>query len=260
MTTETQDSTAPESLNPAPVPTEQTVVVDTEATGDAAPEGDSTETKPEKTAEQKELEYLRRKATKADRVQGKLYQELQVERQARAAYEARAGQGEQAPTQQQQPDPYELAREIATLDKVTEQSNSVAKDGNKRFTDFGAALSVVIEEAGPLIHSDGKQKGRPTALGEAILEATDPAGLLHYLGSNPALADELSGLSPTQLGRRIERYEAQIKAKPVKPASNAPAPIKPLSGGASAASVDLDKADMAAYKAARAKQGARWAR
>ena len=262
MTTEIEPSTAPEA-NLAPAPTEQPVIVDTDSTGDEAQKGDSTETKPEKTAEQKELEYLRRKATKADRVQGKLYQELQAERQARAAYEARAGQGEQGQQQatQAQADPYELAREIAALDKVTEQSNNVAKDGNKRFADFGTALNVVIEEAGPLIHGDGRMQGRPTALGEAILDAEDPAALLHFLGSNPALADELSGLSPTQMGRRIERFEAQMKAKPVKPVSTAPAPIKPLQGSTTSASVkSLEAMSPSEYKAYRSKQGASWAR
>jgi hypothetical protein len=51
-----------------------------------------------------------------------------------------------------------------------------------------------------------------------------------------------------------------MKAKPSKPVSNAPAPIKPIAGGSSATNVDLQNADMAQYKALRAKQGARWAR
>ena len=259
MTLENTDSTAPESLNPASETTEQPAIVEAEATGDATPEGESTEAKPEKTAEQKELEYLRRKATKADRVGARLHQELQAERQRTAAYEAKLPQDQQ---QQAKPsiDPYQLAEEIAELKQITDKSNDVAKQGNKRFTDFNSALGVVLEEAGPLIHSEGRNQGRPTALGEAILDADDPAALLHFLGSNPALAEELDGLSATQLGRRIERFEAQMKAKPGKPVSNAPAPIKPLQGGTSAVNVDLDKADMAAYRAARAKQGARWAR
>lgn len=260
MTLETQDSTAPESQIPAPATTAQPAIVEAEATGDAAPEGDSTEAKPEKTAEQKELEYLRRKATKADRVGARLHQELQAERQRVAAYEARQPQDPQAKPQPAQVDPYELAREIASLEKITEKSNDVAKQGKTRFADFGTALSTVIDEAGPLIHGEGRLQGHPTPLGEAILDAEDPPALLHFLGSNPALAEELDGLSPTQLGRRIERFEAQMKARPTKPVSQAPAPIKPIAGGSAATNVDLDKADMATYKAARAKQGARWAR
>lgn len=260
MTTENTDSTVAESQIPATASTEQTAIVEAEATGDAAQEGDSTEAKPEKTAEQKELEYLRRKATKADRVGARLHQELQAERARIAAYEAKLPEGERQAQQPQQVDPYELAEHIAELRQITDKSNDVAKQGQKRFPDFGTALTTVIDEAGPLIHSEGKLQGRPTALGEAILDAEDPAALLHFLGSNPALADGLSGLSPTQLGRRIERFESQMKSKPTKPVSNAPAPIKPIAGGTSALNVDLEKADMAAYKAARAKQGARWAR
>ena len=260
MNTETQVSTAQETQNPAPETTEQPVIVDTDATGDAAQEGDSTETKPEKTAEQKELEYLRRKATKADRVGAKLHQELQSERARTAAYEANLPAEQRQQQAPQQVDPYQVAEEIADLRQITDKSNNVAKDGQKRFPEFGARLSIVIEEAGPLIHSEGRQQGRPTALGEAILDADDSAALIDYLGSHPELADELSGLSPTQLGRRIERIETQMKAKTAKSVSNAPPPIKHIQGGSSATNVDLDKATMAEYKAARAKQGARWAR
>lgn len=259
MNNETQVSTAPETQNPAPETTETPAVVEAVATGEAVPTDESTETKPEKSAEQKELEYLRRKATKADRVGARLHQELQSERARTAAYEAKLPP-EQRPQQSNQVDPYEIAREIAELEKVTEKSNGIAKDGQKRFPEFGARLSVVIEEAGPLIYSEGKMQGRPTPLGAAILEADDAPAMIDYLGSHPEIADELEGLSPTQLGRRIERIEAQMKARPTKPVSNAPAPITPLHGGTSATNIDLEKADMTQYKIMRAKQGARWAK
>lgn len=250
MSTEETISTAPEIQNPAPEAT-STPDVAPEATSDAAPEGDSTEQKPEKTAEQKELEYLRRKATKAERNSARLYQEAQSYREQLARTQPASEEGTKAA------DPYEMAREIAALDRIDEKSNSVAKDGEKRFGDFNKAVRTIAEEAGPLFDN----RGKPTNLGEALLESDDPAALMHFLGTNPALADELNGLTPTQLGRRIERFEAQMKApKAAKPASNAPPPIKPLSGGTANANRALETASMDEYKALRAKQGARWAR
>ena len=247
-----------ETIAPAAIQTAETTatpeVVIPEVTADTGLEPDST-VKPEKTAEQKELEYLRRKASKADRSNARLYQENRGLEQRLTQQQQPQGQ----PQGQDTRDPMEIAREIAQIQRIEDKSNGVAQDGFKRYGEeaFRQKLQVVINEAGPLIDP----RGRPTALGEAILEADKPAELLDYIGSDPALADSLEGLSPTQLGRRIERLEAQMNARPPKAASNAPPPIKPLGSGSTTVTNDLEKAGtMAEYKAIRAKQGARWAR
>jgi len=127
-----------------------------------------------------------------------------------AALEGRiSGEPEQ---QAKDVDPHALAREIATVERVTEK---------------------------------------------AILESDDAAALLHHLGTNPDLAAELNGLSPAQLGRRIERFEAQMKAKPQpKPVSKAPEPARPIS--ASRSSGNLADLPMDEYIASRRAQGARY--
>lgn len=161
------------------------------------------------------------------------------------------------PEQQEKPvDPIALAREIATVEKITEKSNSVAKEGEKRFgSEFGAAVAAVTEEAGALFD----RKGLPTAIGEAILDSEDPAALLHHLGKNPDLAADLQGLSPARLGRRIAQIEAQMSAKPApKPVSNAPTPPKPIGGATS--NVNPANMSMAEYKEWRKAQGASWSR
>jgi BMFP domain-containing protein YqiC len=154
-------------------------------------------------------------------------------------------------------DPMALAREIAAVDRITEKSNAIAKDGEKRFAgEFREALATVQEEAGALFHSNGKA----TAIGEVILDSDDPAALLHHLGKNPDLAADLQGLSAAQLGRRIGRIEAQMASKPpqTKPVSKAPDPVKPLGSNRSVGNIaDMD---MDAYVQARKAQGARWAR
>lgn len=162
-----------------------------------------------------------------------------------AAIEARL----QGTTEQEAPavDPVALAREIATVERITERSNNVARDGEKRFSgEFRVALATVRDEAGELFHPSGK----PTALGEAILDAEDPAGLLHYIGTNPDIASELQGLSAAAIGRRIGRIEAQMSAKPRQASSNAPRPHTPVkaAGGGPKDPATMSDAEFAAWR------------
>lgn len=202
----------------------------------ATPES-SAETQPDEPQEpevdprDKAVKSLNRRV---DRITAARYQA--EARATQAAQEAeqlrqRLAQYEQGETPQpRQSDPLALANEIATIREVTTKSNAIAKDGEKRFEGFGKALAVVIEEAGPLVSpiQPGAPVGRPTPLGEAILDADDPAAVLHYLGNNPDAAADLHGLTATQVARRIARIELEIgKAKEPKQ-SNAPKPITPL--------------------------------
>lgn len=254
MTT-TPETVAPEQTQNAPEPTTQTapevVTPEAEAAADPAAE-------PKAESHEDDADKARRAMQRRiDKRTADLYRERAEKEQLAqrlAALEARAsGQ----PEQQQQIDPVALAREIATVERVTEKSNSVARDGEQRFAgEFRESLRTVAEEAGPLFD----QRGRPTAIGEAVLDAEDPAGLLHYLGKNPDLAADLSGLSPAALGRRIGRIEAQMAAKPQpKPVSKAPEPAKPIAASRSG-KTDLGSMSMEEYVAARKAQGARWAR
>lgn len=260
MSEENTISTAPEISNPAPESTDKPEVVESEATSDAAPEGESTD-KPEKTAEQKELEYLRRKATKADRNNARLHMEREHYRQ-QAERAQQSVPAEQRQTQQF--DPVEVERQIerladerSSLRETNSKANAIAEAGEKRFTNFTDSVNSVAEEAGPLFDN----RGRPTSLGEALMDSKDPAALIDFLHKNPSLAADLEGLSPTKLGMRIADLQVQMFTPKNRPASNAPPPIKPLQGGTSGATKALEStATMAEYKAARAKQGARWAR
>lgn len=206
----------------------------------ATPES-SAETQPDEPQEpevdprDKAVKSLNRRV---DRITAARYQA--EARATQAAQEAeqlrqRLAQYEQGETPQpRQADPLALANEIATIREVTAKSNAVAKDGEKRFDGFGKAVSVVIEEAGPLVVpiAPGQSIGKPTPLGEAILDSEDPAAVLHYLGNNPDAAADLHGLTATQVARRIARIELEIgKAKEPKQ-SNAPKPITPVKSAA----------------------------
>ena len=128
----------------------------------------------------------------------------------------------------------ERAAEMLTVQQVTQRSNAVFSAGVKAFGDsFGEAVASVIEDAGPLVH----QNGKPTPLGEAILDADKPEALLHYLSQNPDDAEQLRGLSPAQVGRRIARIEAAMATTEPK-RSNAPKPLAPVKGVSAPQGVD----------------------
>lgn len=258
MTTETNVATMPETQNNALDTTEKPEIVEpgsTDSEGQKA--GESEEAKPEKTAEQKELERLRRQVTKSHRTQGRMHQETVELRDRLAHLEQREAGMTEGDKPKAEIDPVKLAREIATIERVTEKANAVAKDGNKRFPDFRTALDTLRDEAGDLFD----KRGLPTPIGEAILEADDPAALIHFLGANDDLAAELEGLSPAALGRRIAKFEARMNAEPKpKPLSKASEPIAPLKGTANAAVKSLEQMSQAEYEAHRAKQSPRWRR
>jgi hypothetical protein len=207
----------------APV-AENTEVATPEPTADGGQEPGSEDAKAEKTPEQRELERLRRQLTKRDRTQGKLHQELQQARERLSQFET-----PEPRDQQRAVDPVVLAREIALVEKVTEKSNQIAKEGSKRFPDFMEAVAAITEELGPLFD----QRGRPAPAMEAILDSDKPADLLHFLGKNPDLASELEGLTPAQMGRRIARLETQMVEQAKPKTSAAPKPLEPVRGGAS---------------------------
>ena len=230
MSTETNVAPEAETLTPASELAATPEIATPEADANAQP--DESE-RPEEDPRDKTVKSLTRRV---DRVTAAKYQaiaeadtarrELEAARQRLAQYE----QGEQPA--ERQADPVAIARQINALEKVTEKSNTVQRDGIAKFGQetFAKALSVVMEEAGPLMApiAPGAPFGMPTPLGEAILDADDPAAVLHYLGSNPEAAADLHGLSATQVARRIARIELDLgKAKEPKQ-SNAPKPITPV--------------------------------
>src|SRR2546423_213152 len=101
--------------------------------------------------------------------------------------------------------------------------------------------------------------------------------IAYHLAKHPDIAAKLNGLTPTAAAREIGRLEATLgtvsapsepvvdaPAEPVPPApkaktTSAPPPVKPTGQGRST-SVDLAKASMDEYVAARKAQGASWAR
>ena len=99
---------------------------------------------------------------------------------------------------------------------------------------------------------------------DAILDSEKGAEMLYHLAKNPQEAERLSRMSVREADREIGRIEASLgkPAAPVtKPASNAPAPMRPASrGGSTVATTDPNKMSHEEYRAWRSSQGARWAK
>ena len=146
------------------------------------------------------------------------------------------------------------AREILHAESLNKRAAEVLSAG-KKVSGFSEALESLREEI-PFIGRDQ----RPTAFFEALLDSDNPAKLIHHLGTNPEEAAEFEGLSPSAIGRRLERLETRLKQEGTVKTSKTPAPIEPIKGTGGQVSPDLGKMTFAEYEKARAKMGAGWSR
>jgi hypothetical protein len=236
MSTEDQVSTGAETQSQAPVVEKPEVTT---------PEVERVTPPAEEPAKEDDAEKsLKRMARRIDKVTAARYQAearaMELERQL-AKYQE---QSQQTEVVDKAPDPYELAKQIAKVERITERSNAVFASGVKTYGDevFKEALSEVIAEAGPLAYPKGHAKANQlTPLGEAIIDSDAPEKLIHYLGKHPDVAESLQGLTDAQLGRRIARIESEMtKTTEAKP-SNAPKPLTPVKGSAAS---DKDPSEM----------------
>ena len=211
---------------PAPEPDDQTPEA-------VEPETNEPEPTPEPEPDEK-ARAVKRLERRIDRVTAARYEaearaKQAEERAAQLEAHFRQMQGDE-PTQQPQVDPVALADQIATIRETTNRANTVAADGKARFQGFSKALQTVASEAGQLF----TPHGLPTALGQAILAADDPAALLHHVGSDPDLAADLHGLSPIQVARKLARIELEMSRKPEPKHSTTPVPLTPVKTTSSA--------------------------
>lgn len=144
-------------------------------------------------------------------------------------------------------DPREIARQIREVERTSEALAKVMTEG-KKFPNFEGSVAELVEEIGPQIDANG----RPTALLTAVLDSDRAAEVLKYLGDEPEVAIELSGLTAAQVGRRIARIEIELAAKAKPKTSAAPKPLSPVRAAA-AVTVDEAKLTDAQWAAMRKK-------
>ncbi len=240
-----------------------------EATTDAA----EVAPEDEKTRTQKRRERERAARERA-------FAETQAARNAEAEATARldrirnAGTSETQPTADEYPDPIEHAAALAVwkqsrrmIDReataaeaevTTARAKAAAAeqaadaelgkiwaehvtDARTRYADFAAVVERPDLPIGP-------------ALAKEILQSEAPADLAYEIAKNPDLLARLNTLNAVQMAREIGRIEAKLSAPRPRTATNAPEPITPVRGGASA-SKDPAKMTAAEYAAWRSAGG-----
>lgn len=219
-----------------------------ENAGEGGTEGEGTEAgaKPPKTAEQREIERLRRA----------------VDRRTRQLYEARGQAGTQQVAETRTPQAGTTPPSQANDEKLTlsrSELDKLIKDGAEKLAPAIRQQQTEIEQRAKVVEGLAKewgkekfdtfasdlddvfggladQKGQPKAATNAIFESEMPAALIEYL-TDPDNADEaeaLSHMGDRQAGRAVAKIEAKLTEakKTGKPQrSNAPAPLETIKGG-----------------------------
>lgn len=116
----------------------------------------------------------------------------------------------------------QLARQMAAQQVWDKECNRIGEAGAKEFKDFDKIVET---------YKTNFNGGVPTQLIEGAIEVMpgQEAKMLHYLGRNLDVAEQILSLSPVKAGAAIAKLAEKINAKPA--VSKAPAPIKPVAGG-----------------------------
>lgn len=213
-----------ESATPAQVEqTEQVQEVEqvesAEATTEQPQEDEQTQEEAEKKTPwfQKRISEVTREKYEAKRQADESAQEVQRLTEQLARFQAGDTEGDQSSVQH-------LARQeaerIVAARSFDERCNKVHAEGIKEFPDFGKAVS------------DLQMVGATTQFWELATESDAAAKLLHHLGQDLDEAARIASLPPVQMARELTKLEYKLAQAPApKPASKAPAPVKPIGSG-----------------------------
>lgn len=219
-------------------------------------EGGGQQKKPEKTAEQREIDRLRRRVDNLTRQKHELRGAASAQQQQH--HQQQADEGDDEPVSMTRA---ELNRHIAEQAKqlapamkeqqaVADRRAGVVTSLSKEWgaEKFDAMASDLDDVFGGLTD----RSGAPKPATDAIFESDNPKGLIEYLvdPDNADEAERIATMSPIQAGRAIARIEDKIAAagKAAKPKpSNAAVPLEtPRNGGGNASSMP-DPSDTKAY-------------
>lgn len=246
MTTESNVSSGAETEITAPVQAETIPSTATEQ-----PEEATTAETPSETQEDREAKAAKALQRRVDRLTRDRYAERARAEQAERELETlrqRVSQPEEKPEVDVQAEAKRMADEMLSQRELKAKVNDVLSKG-RSIEGFEAAAGLAVEELGLV---DGR--GNPTPSLFALLDTDSPAELLHHIGSNPDLAESLSGLSPTRLAVRLAKLEEELKAAKAPKTSAAPKPIKPVGGPAVSSDEYSPSMTNAQFDAWRARQ------
>lgn len=260
--------------NTQAVPAESAPAIETPADtaapvvdGDSAtPESDApkpTEDKgPAPTAAEKRIKQLHAQR-EAERL-------ARIEAEKQAAYYRGLAESGKAPAAQVTRDPnapprqedytsyddFVVARAVYEITQKTARENAAQREleaESRMQSDIERARAKYEDFDAKAIYNPTLQITRP--MYDAIRESTAPAEIGYYLGNNPAEAARIAALTPLAAAREIGRIDAKLNdTKPageVKRISQAPEPIKSLTGSGSFVAKSYDEMSMGEYAAKR---------
>ena len=144
-----------------------------------------------------------------------------------------------------------------TRARASAGDEKITKDWSERETAFQAVTKDYSEVVQGFI-DDGEVSALSEMARRAILESDVGPQVLHHLATNPEDAERITELSPARQVAELGKLE--LKMTPAKRGSNAPAPIKSVASGRSAAQGYSENMSDSQYREWRKSQGARWAR
>lgn len=115
-----------------------------------------------------------------------------------------------------------------------------AEEAKKVYADFDQVVALASDRR--FVSDD---------LSLMILESDQSADLAYHLGKNPALAVQLSQMSPVAAARELGRIEATLAPPKPKTATKAPDPINPVTGRAATPAKDINSMSLAEFAAWR---------
>ena len=116
---------------------------------------------------------------------------------------------------------------------------------------FLAIFDAVIEQ--------GKDLPMTAPMQDSVMNSDMGPAVMYHLCRFPEECDRIAALPPMVAIREMGKLEARIEAAQTGPVSSAasvtqaPRPIKPVGGGATASTVPLDQMDYQSYRHARMK-------
>jgi len=132
----------------------------------------------------------------------------------------------------------EVRRQVQSQESMrAEQLRETAEAHQDRVLDFKERtpdFDSVMAEA-----NRQELKASP-ALEEMILESDNSAHLVYFLARNPGVLNDLNTMSERQAARAIGTIESRLSLPNPRTQTRAPAPIRPITGGAAPSSPDRE--------------------
>ena len=215
-----------------------------------AAEGDEPKEKSEASKRrEREKAYRARLQTEAQEATARANQ---AEARKQAILEA--GKKEAAPKESDFPDPIEFAAakaiwgaEQRLTEREARNAGEAAEAAKREAEEIGKRERAVITDGWTAQVADAKSrytdfeqvamaKDLPVteAMGHLIMTSDAGPDVLYHLGQNRALAAQIAAMNQVEAARAIGRIEASIQAPKPKTQTNAPDPISPVRGSASA--------------------------